>query len=176
MPLTGMKLKRLCLNDTKVHDLTPLKGMPLESLRVATTGVEDLSPLKGMPLKELDITSCPVADLRPLGDLPLTELHCFNIPAKDFSPLASLDGTRRPCPWVQYLADVITEEQLLKVTPLKKNMSSVYPLYIGMKHESEGRHRDALDAYGKAAVSQYSHNGKALKGRVNALKAKVDGR
>ena len=53
--LKGMRLKHLCIYQTRVADLAPLRGMALEKLQMSGTAVTDLAPLKGMPLTYLTL-------------------------------------------------------------------------------------------------------------------------
>lgn len=71
-----MPLEKLCLNYTKVSDLSPLKGMPLKYLGTANNRVVDLSPLKGMPLTRLEANASRITNLSPIRECPLIELKC----------------------------------------------------------------------------------------------------
>jgi serine/threonine protein kinase len=93
-PLQGMPLTRLSLiNCPRVTDLTPLRGMKLTYLAVqGWGGTSDISVLKGMPLTKLIFTSGRFRspDLRSLHDAPLTELTLLS--CEEITNLAALKG------------------------------------------------------------------------------------
>jgi Leucine-rich repeat (LRR) protein len=90
LPLRGLSLKTLSIEDNPVSDLSPLRGMPLEVLRCFRTQVEDLTPLKGMPLTVLDANRTRIADLSPLKGMKLRHLSLQGIPVSDLSPLKGM--------------------------------------------------------------------------------------
>ena len=83
--LNGMRVERLCLENTRVADLSPLKGMPLATLNIVATPVADLSPLAGMKLTDLNAGLTSVADLSPLDGMPLTHLNFDGTKVSDAS-------------------------------------------------------------------------------------------
>ena len=90
-PLSGLPLRRLFLDGTKMIDLAPLaKVRTLKTLSLQLTGVRDLSPLQGLPIESLDLFECKVSDLTPLHDSPLRILGLQHATVGDLKPLAGL--------------------------------------------------------------------------------------
>jgi hypothetical protein len=76
MPLQGLPLKALHLENSGVNDLSSLQGIPLQILVVRRPRlISDLSPLQGMPLKYLAADNSGLTDLTPLKGIKLTNLQ-----------------------------------------------------------------------------------------------------
>ncbi len=85
-------LKKLCIANAFVTDLTPLRALHLTHLTLAQNPLSDLMPLRDMvSLQYLDICGTEVDDLSPLSGLHnLTHLRTTDIPAADLTPVCSL--------------------------------------------------------------------------------------
>ena len=70
MPLKGLRLEELDLEDTRTVDIAPLRGMKLKSSLSDQTRVADVSPLAGMPLKFFSATTIPAIDYSALAGAP----------------------------------------------------------------------------------------------------------
>jgi serine/threonine protein kinase len=92
-PLTGMKLRILNIQATRVADLTPLQDMALTHLRCTYSRISDLSSLKGQPLTDLQIENTGVRDLSPLEGMPLKSLQLGGTHVSNLSPLRNMKFT-----------------------------------------------------------------------------------
>ena len=89
-PLKGAPLQFLCINDTKINDISALAGAPLVTNLMDKTQVRDISALKGMRLQHLSCYKTPVENVAPLAKM--TSLRYLDLRESSITSIAPLAG------------------------------------------------------------------------------------
>ncbi|MEZ6130257.1 MAG: leucine-rich repeat domain-containing protein [Planctomycetaceae bacterium] len=83
-------MEDLCVNYTRVENLTPLEGMPLRILMCQNTAVRNIDPLANLPLEELYLIGCQIDDISPIRNLKLKKMTIDYDPEKHYELLSSI--------------------------------------------------------------------------------------